>query len=202
MRNSAVSFAVAGLLMLGAVPSPDAVAANLMTGKTRTDRTVQLEVTVDCPAAEVYRLWTTAEGVKSFFAPDARIDARPGGRYEIVFVPDRDPEGRSHGTAGARVLKLDPDREVAFEWITFAADTTLGANAPPIAPRSLRDRRPLPTWVTIHLDPAPEDSGRTRMRFTHAGFRSGPLWERSFKWFSRAWAGVLESLAAHCREAE
>lgn len=199
MRAPTVSIALAALITLGPAV---AGAAGLMAGKSHTARTVRLEATVDCPPAEVYRLWTTSEGVKSFFAPDARIDARPGGRYQILFAPDRDPEGRSHGTTGARVLKLDPDREVAFEWITFAADTLLGNNAPPYAPPAMREQRPLPTWVEIRLDPVPGDPGRTRVRFSHSGFRDGPLWERSFRWFSRVWAHVLESLAGHCRAAQ
>jgi hypothetical protein len=35
------------------------------------------------------------------FAPAARIDARPGGEYAILFSPEKDPQGLSHGTKGA-----------------------------------------------------------------------------------------------------
>ena len=71
-----------------------------MAGKVKTERTVRLGTTVDASPAEVYRLWTTADGVKRFFAPDARIDARPGGEYTIFFAPEQDPQGLSHGTKG------------------------------------------------------------------------------------------------------
>ena len=80
---------------------------------------------VPAPPAEVFRLWTCTEGIGKFFAPDARIDAVTGGRYEILFAPAKDPEGNSHGTKGARILKLVPDKELAFEWITFAGDGNL-----------------------------------------------------------------------------
>jgi uncharacterized protein YndB with AHSA1/START domain len=171
--------------------------ADLMAGKVKTERTVRLDVTVDATPAEVYRLWTTANGVKRFFAPDARIDARPGGEYTILFAPEQDPQGLSHGTKGARVLKLAPGREIWFEWITFAADTLLGTSAPPVAPRSERDVVPLPTWVELTFEPL-EGGKRTAVHFAHYGFGDGARWEASYQWFSRAWAGVLESLKAEC----
>ena len=96
---------------------------------------------------------------------------------------------------GLRVPATLEDEEVWFEWITFAADTLLGASAPPVAPRSERDVVPLPTWVELAFEPA--DGGtRTAVHFAHYGFREGARWEASYRWFSRAWAGVLESLKA------
>src|SRR6185295_18826531 len=142
-RSKAMHTALRVLIL--ALALPGAAAANpWMAGKTKTDRTVRCETVVPATPAEAYRLWTTDAGVKRFFAPDAHIDARPGGRYEILFAPDRDPLGLSHGTAGAHVLRLVPARLVAFEWIAFAADSTLGKNAPPVAPAALRTPDPLP----------------------------------------------------------
>ena len=71
-------------------------------GKVRTERTISLEVTLDAPPAEVYRLWTTADGVKRFLAPAAHIDPVVGGRYQIIFDPVSDPEGAHHGTKVGR----------------------------------------------------------------------------------------------------
>jgi len=34
--------------------------------------------------------------------------------------------------------------------------------------------------------------------YAHYGFKDGPLWEESYRWFSRAWAGVLEHLQKYC----
>jgi hypothetical protein len=110
--------------------APPATAA-LMEGNKTTDRTIHLDTFVDLSPSEVFRLWTSVDGVKKFFAPEARIDARPGGCYTIIFFPSKDPEGDSHGAKGARVLELVPNRKLAFEWITFAGDEILGHNAPP-----------------------------------------------------------------------
>jgi uncharacterized protein YndB with AHSA1/START domain len=172
------------------------LAVALMAGKTKTDRTIRYEVIVEASPDDVYRLWTTREGVQKFFAPDALIEAQPGGRYEIRFSPEKDPEGLSHGTKGARVLQAVPGKTLAFEWITFAADADLGDKAPPIAPPELRNARPLPTWVELSFAP----TGRgTRVTFAHYGFRRGGLWEGSYDFFKRAWKLVLDQLVQACR---
>jgi uncharacterized protein YndB with AHSA1/START domain len=185
--------------MLGAALGPLAHGEDLMAGKFKTDHTIRLEKTVDVPPDRAFRMWATEAGVRSFYAPAARIDPRAGGRYEILFAPDKDPEGLSHGTTGARILKYEPGRALSFEWITFAADASLGVNAPPVVPRVERDEVPLPTWVELEFLPVAGRPGATRVRFAHYGFRKGGRWEESFAWFSKAWAGVLESMAATSR---
>jgi uncharacterized protein YndB with AHSA1/START domain len=122
-----------------------------------------------------------------------------GGRYEIIFAPSKDPEGNSHGTKGARILKLVPDKELAFEWITFAGDELLGRNAPPYAPPAERNVRPLPTWVEISFETVDGHPDRTHLRFAHYGFRDGEKWEQSYRWFGRAWKGVLDQMVAYCQ---
>jgi uncharacterized protein YndB with AHSA1/START domain len=172
---------------------------NLMAGKQKTDRTIVLEATIPASPADVFRLWTSKEGVAKFFAPDARIDVVTGGRYEILFAPAKDPEGNSHGTKGARILKLVPDKELVFEWITFAGDELLGRNAPPYAPPEERNVRPLPTWVELSFDAVDGKPDQTHLRFAHYGFRDGEKWEQSYRWFGRAWKGVLDQMVAYCQ---
>jgi uncharacterized protein YndB with AHSA1/START domain len=182
--------------------SQDGAAAStaLMEGKVRTDRTVNLDAIVDAPPAEVYRLWTSADGVRKFFAPEAKIDARIGGRYQIIFFPSKDPEGESHGTKGARILDLVPNKKLTFEWITFAGDGLLGKNAPPYAPPAERNVTPLPTWVELSFEPVAGQPNQTHVKFAHYGFRDGERWKQSYQWFTRAWKGVLDQLSEYCKK--
>lgn len=181
-----------------AIEKPSSNPSGLMAGKMKTDRTIFLEATVHASPSEVFRLWTSADGVKKFFAPDARIDAAAGGRYQVIFFPSKDPEGDSHGTKGARVLKIVPGKELAFEWITFAGDNLLGNHAPPYAPPAQRNVTPLPTWVELSFDPVDGQPNRTHLKFAHYGFRDGELWTQSYQWFTRAWKGVLDQLTVYC----
>jgi len=168
--------------------------SDLMKDKTKTKHTIELEKIVNAPPAEVFKLWTSAEGVKKFFAPDAHIGTRPGEEYTILFFPKEDPEGLVHGTKGARILELEPDKKLAFEWVTFAGDNLKGRKAPPYAAPEIRNQFPLPTWVEMTFEELP--GAKTRIVFRHYGFQDGELWERSQAWFTRAWSMVLDQLAA------
>jgi uncharacterized protein YndB with AHSA1/START domain len=197
---------VAGLAFAGVVAAAEAgpsrlleIANEMATGKVDTGNTVVLSADVACSPAESYRLWATADGAKSFFAPNARISDAPGGEYTVMFFPPDDPEGLVHGTKGARVLARDPGRFLAFEWVVFAGDDKKGNNAPPYAPETMRSPSPLPTWVELAFTPGGGGSG-THVEFRHFGFGDTPLWKQSQAWFTRAWTGVLARMKAHCEK--
>jgi uncharacterized protein YndB with AHSA1/START domain len=183
---------------IGATEDQSTNPTALMDGKVKTNRTIFLKATIHAPPSKVFELWTTADGVRKFFAPDARIDATAGGRYQIIFFPSKDPEGDSHGTKGARILRVVPDNELAFEWVTFAGDNLLGKSAPPYAASAQRNIAPLPTWVEISFDAVTGKPNETQLTFAHYGFREGELWTQSYQWFTRSWKGVLDQLAAYC----
>ena len=66
--------------------SPGALmcALALTTCVAAEERAVSKQVTVKAPVEAVWNAWTTTEGVKSFFAPDARIEARAQRTVVIV----------------------------------------------------------------------------------------------------------------------
>jgi len=168
---------------------------DLTAGKQDTGNTIVLSADVRCTPEDSYRLWSTSDGAKAFFAPSARISDILGGEYTIAFFPDEDPAGVRHGTAGAHVLAKDPGRFFAFEWVTFAGDDTKGEHAPPYAPENLRRPTPLPTWVELTFTPR---AAGTHVEFRHFGFGETPLWQQSQAWFTRAWGGVLASMKQYC----
>jgi uncharacterized protein YndB with AHSA1/START domain len=169
----------------------------LTQGKQDNGRTIRLETIVACPPERTFALWSTNEGVRTFFAPAGHIGRGMGDEYTILFSPARDPEGLSHGTKGARIIASVPGRFLAFEWITFAGDSSLGPNGPPVAALLVRNESPLPTWVEIALAPTSDEG--TRVQFRHYGFRDGELWSASQEWFTRAWQRVLAQLEETCR---
>src|SRR5687767_2002271 len=79
-----------------------------------SDEGIRLEVMVAASVDEVWEAWTTVEGVKSFFAADARIDLRPDGPYEIFFDPSA-PAGK-RGADDMRVMLVQPKTALAFTW--------------------------------------------------------------------------------------
>ena len=169
--------------------------AGILPNKIDTGHQIDLEATVACTPERSFAMWSTEAGAKSFFAPNAEIDDEPGGKYTVMFFPDEDPRGATHGTEGAHVLATEPPTFLAFEWVVFSANHTKGRNAPPYAPEGVRRPGILPTWVELSF--AAVDGG-THITFRHFGFKDDALWEQSRQWFTGAWGGVLTQMKVTC----
>jgi predicted enzyme related to lactoylglutathione lyase/uncharacterized protein YndB with AHSA1/START domain len=141
---------------------------------------IRKEVTVQASAHELFELWSTVEGVRTFFGPDARIELRQGGAYEIYFMPEA-PEG-SRGSEGCSVLEFEPERHLAFTW-----------NFPPTLP-ALRDKK---TRVDLWFQPISPDI--TQVVLKHSQWGTGGQWPRGVDYFERAWEVVLRRLVHRFR---
>jgi len=135
---------------------------------------------VHAPAAEVFAAWTTDEGVKTFLAPQALVEARVGGAFEMYFSPDA-PRG-SRGSEGCTILALEPDTHLAFTW-----------NFPPLLPAIRYEY----TRVDLWLEAVGEDA--TRVLVKQTGWRSGPEWQQGLQYFEQAWELVLDRLVSSFR---
>lgn len=144
---------------------------------------VKKAVIVAAAPAEVWKAWTTAEGAKTFFAPGARIEAKPGGPYEIWFAPEA-PEG-SRGSNGCTVLSADPAKVLSFTW-----------NFPPSIPE-LRDTG-AKARVTVELLPGSVEES-TLVSLVHDEFPEGEAGEKGRSYFDKAWDVVLARLQERFR---
>jgi len=143
---------------------------------TVNDRILQKEVYVHASADEIWRAWTTVEGVKRFFARDARLEIEPGGRYEILFDLEA-PQGKQ-GSEKCTILSFVPGRMLSFTW-----------NAPPKYEKS---RRQMAQWVVLLIEPKGK---RTKVTLYELGWKSGKEGEAVYRYFDRAWNTVLHRLA-------
>ncbi|MEN0654104.1 MULTISPECIES: SRPBCC family protein [Hyphobacterium] len=138
------------------------------------DGQVNAETVIEAPAEELWAMWTTPEGL-SFFAPGARVDLAPLGRYEIIMLPDA-PEGEQ-GSDGAILLALEAGRMLSFLW-----------RSPP----SLPETRAYYTHVTLRFEPV--DETHTRVTLVNDGYGTGPGWAEAETYFERAWPYVLDRM--------
>ncbi|MBS1151504.1 MAG: hypothetical protein H6Q89_3202, partial [Myxococcaceae bacterium] len=125
---------------------------------------------------EVFKAWTTVEGMKSFLAPDAKVELKPGGAYEPYFVLTV-PAGM-RGAEGCTVVSFQPNKQLVFTW-----------NFPPTIP-ALREAKEH-TQVAIDLVP---EGAKTKVRLTQTGWKEGADWEKGRAYFERAWGFVLARL--------
>ena len=138
------------------------------------ERILEKEILVEAPPDVVWDAFTTSEGARTFFAPDALIELREGGPYELYF--DVDGEEGSRGSEGCVVVSFEETVRLEFTW-----------NFPPSLP--IRNER---TRVVVTFQFLPPHS--TRVRLTQGGWKSGAAWDKGYAYFDRAWGNVLENL--------
>ena len=132
------------------------------------------------PHDSAWKIWTTNEGVTSFFAPRANVEANVGSSYELFFDTNA-PKG-FQGTEGCRVLALEPMKHLAFEFL-----------APPQFPNARRVR----SRVDLMFQEAFK-GGLVQVDLTHSGFMEGEEWDECFDFFSWSWDVVFGRFQYRC----
>jgi len=145
------------------------------TAAIGAERALDKEVVVAAPIESVWQTWTTRAGIRTFFAPDAEIDARVGGAFHIHINPYAEPGMK--GADDMRFMALQPPTMLSFDW-----------NAPPSLPEVRAQR----TFVVVRL--APIDEKSTRVTLHHTGWGTGGQWDDTYAYFDRAWGAVLGNL--------
>ena len=139
-------------------------------------RQIVLETTVGATLDDVWRVWTTTEGVTSFFAPQANVKLEVGGLFELYFAPT-DAQG-SRGSEDCKILSYLPKEMLSFSW-----------NAPPSIP-NLRNAG-FKTWVVVRFEQL--QARQVKIKLTHLGIRDGEDWDNYLAYFQNAWPRVLAS---------
>ncbi len=135
------------------------------------DKSIEVAATLD----QAWDAWTTREGITSFFAPDAKIEPRVGGAFQIYLDPAASPG--SKGADDMRFLAVQPKKMISFDW-----------NAPPSLPEARAQR----TFVVVRLEPLGDKL--TRITLHHSGWGDGGEWDQAYAYFDRAWGNVLGNL--------
>jgi len=135
------------------------------------DKSVEVAATLD----QAWAAWTTREGITSFFAPDARIEPRVGGAFQIYTDPTAEPGLK--GADDMRFMALQAPTMLSFDW-----------NAPPHLAQARQQR----TFVVVRLKDV--DGRSTRVTLHHTGWGDGGQWDQTYAYFDRAWGNVLANL--------
>lgn len=139
------------------------------------ERAITKQVELNASLDQAWEAWTTREGITSFLAPDAKVEARPGGAFSIHFNPYA-PAGLK-GADDMRFMALQPKKMLSFDW-----------NAPPHLPEARAQR----TLVVLRFEPVSDRL--TRLSLHHTGWGDGGEWDKAYHYFDAAWGNVLANL--------
>jgi uncharacterized protein YndB with AHSA1/START domain len=154
---------------------------------SESDQTIVRTATVNATPAEVWRAWTTTEGMTEWWVEDADIELKIGGKFELYMLPDNAEFKGNRGSEGCTILAYAPERMLAATW-----------NAPPTFP----EQRQQHTRITVLFDPV-EDGAQTKVTLIHSGWPKdgmadkGGKWPQVYDYFDRAWTFVFDRLTMH-----
>ncbi len=140
-----------------------------------SDKIIRKEVVVKAALGDVWRAWTTTDGVKSFFSSEARVELYTGGPFEIYFMHDA-PYGLK-GSEDCKILSYIPNELLCFEWN---------------APSDFGKLRDIKTQVALRF----ENSGDVgaKVSLAHYSWGKTEKWDKLYDYFDSAWSYVLNNL--------
>ena len=137
---------------------------------------ILMETRLEAPLDRVWLAWTGSEMVSRWFSPEANIEARVGGPFELFF----DPEDHSHmSTIGCVVTSISEKEGLGFNW--KGPDQFASLMNEPEPATSVEVRFRVEGDVTV-------------VEVEHSGWGDGDDWRDARDWHEVAWRGVLESL--------
>lgn len=137
------------------------------------NKSIHFEIEFNAPPSEVYNAWTTVEGIKSFFAPDGKIELKKFGDYHIYFFPEN-PNG-SRGAEDELIISYEKDKMFSFTW-----------GFPPPLP-DLRENQK--TVVLLRFIETKD--GKTKFVFTQSGWGENEDWQKGYNYFVAAWGKAV-----------
>jgi uncharacterized protein YndB with AHSA1/START domain len=136
--------------------------------QTEPAKALILELSVPATRAEVWKAFTTSEGLSTWLTPGAVVDLRNGGEWTAHY-----PGGH---TGGGTIVSFTPQQEL-----------TLAALAPEQFP-NVRSQRTLAKFEFI------SESSSTLVRLTQTGWKTGEEWDKAYEYLSQGDAQLLWTL--------
>lgn len=131
--------------------------------------------------ATCFQLFLDTQHVASWLCKKAHIEARIGGRYELMWEPE-DPQNNS--TIGCRITAYERDRLLAFQWRSPKQFKDFANAADPL------------THVVVAFHGAHDE---TVVTLVHSGWRSTPDWQQAAQWQHVAWDYAFRALAGYAQ---
>jgi uncharacterized protein YndB with AHSA1/START domain len=147
-------------------------------GQPAGERVLQSSITIDAPAAELWKAFTDPAAYRRWAGGFAAVDLRVGGAFEASYSPDGhigDPANIRH-----RVVAFAPDRLIVFQNIS--------------SPGLPDDKLYNGTCIVLQYEPL--GPAKTRVTISHTGFGEGAGYDRLYAFFKQGDAGALQAMKA------
>jgi uncharacterized protein YndB with AHSA1/START domain len=179
MKNRIIGLAVcAACLLVGLSRSAggDVTTSNLVTATK--ERVLRVESLVPAPPSEVWKRFSTEEGLKKWVAPVVALDLRTGGSLSTHY--DKTATIGSSGT-----IRLGIEVYLENELMVYKVNLTEAFSAKPRAEdQNLQEIIQIQPWT----------NGTTRVVSSMVGWGAGPEWDKTYNFFAKGNAWSYEQL--------
>jgi len=132
------------------------------------EKVLMIQVVVPAPVSEVWRAFTTSEGLSTWLTPGAVVDLREGGEWTAHF-----PGG---STGGGTILSFVPEKELVIS---------------ALAPDKFPAVRAARTKAKFSFE---SKGSSTVVRLTQTGWQNGDEWVRAYEYLTVGNAQLLATL--------
>ena len=167
-RTSIGAWMLGALFAAGAEGVTPVVGPVAVTRLASPEKALRFEVTVPGSLDEVWAAFTTTDGLTSWLWRDARVDARPGGDWLVIFP---------QSTGGGTIVSLTPRKQLV-----------ISALAPEKFP-TVRKERTRATFEFTAVSPA-----STRVTLMQTGWKAGEEWDAAYEYLASGNAELLARL--------
>jgi uncharacterized protein YndB with AHSA1/START domain len=141
------------------------------------EQVLRHEGIVLAPIAEVWNMFTTTEGLRSFMASVVQVDFRVGGKWEASYKVD---------------AKIDDSENIVNEILSYLPFEMLSiriVSTPPGFPSSMVAKH---IWTVMQFEAMSNE--QTRVKISMLGWQAGPEWDEVYTLFDRGNAYTLSNL--------
>ena len=159
------------LVILGqlAFPHVNAQVANTSYVTQYGEKVLQLSIVVPANVREVWKLFTTDEGLKKWIAPVAKIDMKMGGSIRTNYDQTKTVDDSTS-------IKLDIINYIEYEMLTLKVN--LNNSFPAEAKREDKNLQEIIQFIRV-------DDNKTKIISTMVGWGQGSQWDKAYSFFEK-----------------
>jgi uncharacterized protein YndB with AHSA1/START domain len=145
---------------------------------------IEIEAIIHSSVDSLWDAWTKNDVITKWFSPEANIEPRVGGSFELFF----DPADHSHeSTQGCKLTRVEKNSVLKFTWK---------------GPGQFAEVMNHPdTLTTVQVEFA-EEAETTKLRLVHTGWGTSPAWDDARRWHDEQWNKALDELKAFFAEGQ
>ncbi|MBD8497000.1 SRPBCC family protein [Paenibacillus arenosi] len=143
--------------------------------------TITQQLVIQREQEQIWQAWLEADHLVKWFSPEAEIEAKVGGKFELYFNPSNK---NKMSTKGCKIAQLEPFESFTFQW----------KGPDPFAEVMNQEERL--TEVKVTLQPV---ANGTNVIVVHTGWYNHETKEtqQAIEWHKEAWANMLASLKSY-----